>query len=106
MCIGIPMVVESVSGHRAICRKGEERSTVDLALIGPQPAGTWVLVFLGSAREILTPERAQQIELAHAALTAAANGENTDFAFADFLAEGPTLPPHLEEARQAGRAKA
>lgn len=95
MCLGIPARVIESGPHFARClsRNGEIR--VDLALVGEQPAGTWLLTFLDAAREIIDGERAAAIEAALNALQAAQAGE-TDFAafFADLDRE-PQLPDFL-----------
>jgi len=58
-------------------RNGEEQ--VNMALVGPQPTGTWVLSFLGSAREILTEENARNINKALDAIEEIMTGtENID----------------------------
>lgn len=95
MCIGIPMQVLTLNGRWADCGHGDERRTVDLSLVGPQAAGTWVLVFLDSAREVLSPERAQDIRAALAGLAAAMRGESPDAFFADLLDREPQLPEFL-----------
>lgn len=95
MCIGIPARVLAVDGLRAECRAfdGTLRS-VDLSLLGAQPPGTWLLVHLDTAREILDPERAEAIAAALQALAgdAAAGG------FGDLESRPPQLPPHLRAA--------
>ena len=45
------------------------------ALIGPHPVGTWVLNFLGSAREVLSEEDAVSIDKALDGLAAVMQGE-------------------------------
>jgi hydrogenase assembly chaperone HypC/HupF len=97
MCVGIPMRIERVEGFRARCRAhtGEARS-VDLALVGDQPEGTWLLVFLDTAREVLDPQRARQIHEALAAVDAVMSGETAvDHLFADLVDREPPLPEHL-----------
>ncbi|WP_412478652.1 HypC/HybG/HupF family hydrogenase formation chaperone [Azonexus sp. IMCC34839] len=95
MCLGIPVQVIETGAHFARCagRGGEVR--VDLSLVGPQPAGTWLLTFLDAAREVIEAERAAAINAALDALTAAHSGE-TDFSafFADLDRE-PQLPEFL-----------
>lgn len=61
MCIGIPMqVLEVLEGHvLAQGPQGPER--VNTALVGDCMPGEWVLVFLGSARERLSPQRAAEV---------------------------------------------
>lgn len=53
----------------ALCRgrNGEER--VNMMLIGPQPEGSWVLNFLGSAREVISEQDAIHINMALDGLT-------------------------------------
>ena len=46
-----------------------------MMLIGSQPVGTWVLNFLGSAREVLSEDEAIKINSALDGLTAIMNGE-------------------------------
>lgn len=106
MCLGVPMQVVSVEGYSAVCEAGPRRETIDLALTGPLAPGTWVLVFLGAAREVLDAERAAQISDALDGLAGAMAGHGTGTAFADLEAREPTLPPHLEAARRAGRSAA
>ncbi|MCC6609039.1 MAG: HypC/HybG/HupF family hydrogenase formation chaperone [Burkholderiales bacterium] len=96
MCIGVPMqVVEAGDGH-AWCDGRGGRSRIDLAIVGPQPAGTWVLVFQGAARRVMSAEEAGQTNAALDALAAAIEGER-DFGpyFADLVEREPRLPEHL-----------
>lgn len=103
MCVGIPMQVASVQGLSATCMaEGRQEETVDLALTGVVPTGTWVLVFLGAAREVLDPDTAQQITKALRGLESAMAGHGTGDAFADLEAREPQLPPHLAAAHAAG----
>lgn len=64
MCIGVPMQVQSVEGHQAWCLGREGRVQVNTALIGQTAPGDWLLVFLGDAREALSPERAAEVQSA------------------------------------------
>ena len=59
----------------SVCKglNGEEQ--VNMMLIGPQPEGTWVLNFLGSAREVLSEEDAMNINKALEGLNAIMMGE-------------------------------
>jgi hydrogenase expression/formation protein HypC len=95
MCLGIPVQVLECGAHFARCagRDGEVR--IDLSLVGEQPPGTWLLTFLGAAREVIPAERAAAIDAALAALAAAHDGA-TDFSafFADLDRE-PQLPDFL-----------
>lgn len=96
MCVGIPMQVVAAAGPvHAWCEGRGERRLVDLLLVGDQPAGAWLLVFLESAREVLDPERARQVNDALDALDAALRGDPLDHLFADLVDREPQLPPHL-----------
>lgn len=103
MCVGIPMQVVACEGLAAKCISRDRAETVDLALTGPLEPGTWVLVFLGAAREVLTLEAADQITRALDGLQSLMNGGDLGDAFADLEARSPSLPPHLEAARRAGQ---
>ena len=98
MCIGIPARVVCVDGLRAQCESRNGRCTIDLSLTGPVAPGTWVLTFLGAAREVIDDARARDIESALASLEAIARGETgLDAWFADLVGREPVLPAHLRE---------
>jgi len=61
MCIGIPMQVESTRPGFAVVQGRGERKTVDTALVGEPKVGDWLLVFIDSARDIISAERAQEV---------------------------------------------
>lgn len=97
MCIGTPMQFVSCTEHYAVCDDHGTHRDVDIALIGPQPAGTWVLVFLGAAREVLEESEALQMRDALAAVGSVMHGnENIDRFFTDLIEREPQLPPHLQ----------
>lgn len=60
MCIGIPMQVLSLEPGHALCDGRGERRRVRTALVGDPWPGDWLLVFLDSAQERISPERAAQ----------------------------------------------
>ncbi len=64
MCIGIPVQVIEAGEFMSMCkgRNGEEQ--VNMMLIGSQPVGTWVVNFLGSAREAISEEDATNLNKA------------------------------------------
>lgn len=98
MCIGVPMQVMEPEGDRAAwCTGRDGRQLIDLALVGPQAAGTWLLTFAGAGREVLTAETAATIDNALDALQAAMAGDarGIEAGFADLIAREPTLPEHL-----------
>ena len=110
MCIGIPMQVWQLEPGHALCRgRGEERR-VRSALVGPLSVGDWVLVFLDSAQEILSPQRAAEINATLDLVQHALHGDPLDPApFAlpsawsrdELLALSGVLPP--ASAPPAGR---
>lgn len=102
MCIGIPLELITVDGTNAIAHDG---SPVDLSLVGTQEPGTWVLGFLGAAREVITVEEAALIASALTGLRRVMEGGDPGDAFAD-LDAGPRLPAHLQAALDAGRTEA
>lgn len=95
MCLGIPVQVLECGEHFARCASRDGEVRVDISLVGEQPPGTWLLGFLGAAREVIPAERAVAINAALSAL-AAAEGGATDFSafFADLDRE-PQLPDFL-----------
>ncbi|AHF04389.1 hydrogenase [Marichromatium purpuratum 984] len=95
MCIGVPMEVIESGPCWAWCVDGEQRRRVDMRLVGEQPPGTWVLVFLDSARELMDPGEAQRVRDALLAVELALAGESVDHLFADLIGREPQLPEHL-----------
>ena len=106
MCVGIPLQVTEVNGTNAIASDGARTEAVDLSLVGSQSVGTWILSFLGAAREVLTEEEAERIRDALAGLERVMNGGNLGNAFADLTSSAPALPPHLAKAHAAGKTQA
>ena len=98
MCIGVPMQVVRPGSGYAVCEAAGESREIDMRLVGDQPTGTWVLVFLDAAREIVTSEQASLIGSALDALRLALGGntEGIDQLFPDLAGREPELPPHLK----------
>ena len=71
MCIGIPMQVVEVDGAFAWCEGRGRRERLNALLLEELSPGDWVYATLGQAREILTPQRADEINLALDGLAAA-----------------------------------
>ena len=98
MCIGTPIQVIRCEGDFAwgTDRHGEELR-VDTLLSGPVQPGDWLVAFLGSAREIVSPDTARQMNEALAALAAALAGDAgaIEAAFADLIDREPPLPDFL-----------
>ena len=61
MCIGIPMQVMLVEPGFANVAGRSETRRVGTRLIGDCDIGDWLLVFLDDARELITPERAAEV---------------------------------------------
>lgn len=102
MCIGVPMQVLDAGPGWALCDNGGSREQIDMRLVGDQPAGAWVLVFLGAAREVLGEAEALKIRDAVEALTLIASGANIDHLFADLIDREPQLPEFLRPQREEG----
>lgn len=97
MCIGVPMQVVEIQCGSALCRSDGALEVVDTALVGDVTPGTWLMVFLGAAREIISAETAQATANALLALRLALDGEtNFDHLFADLVAREPQLPEHTK----------
>ncbi len=112
MCIGIPMQVVSSMPGSAICEVDGERRQVDTMLVGEQPVGTWLMVFLDAAREVLTPEDAAKITDALSALNMAMSGSETgtvpspadfDHLFADIVRAADNPPPATDIPDEGNR---
>ena len=99
MCIGIPMQVLSSDAQVAFCQLDDKTEQVDVSLVGKQTPGTWLLVFLGAAREVMEADVALKTLDAVKALAAIAEGDtNIDHLFADLVDREPALPEHLRKA--------
>ncbi|WP_434361233.1 HypC/HybG/HupF family hydrogenase formation chaperone [Parasalinivibrio latis] len=97
MCIGTPMKVMECSEHEARCSHDGIVETVDCRLVGYQPPGTWLMVFLGAARSVISEDEAALINDALCAVAAAMDGETQltgYFSDLDGCAQN-NLPPHL-----------
>ena len=105
MCVGIPMQILSVEGIAAQAQESRDKPVeiIDLSLTGPLEPGTWVLSFLGAAREVITADEAQKISNALNGLRSLMEGGDLGTAFADLEARTPSLPPHLQAAAAQGK---
>ena len=91
------MRVVEAHDHFAFCQSGDHRKQVSTLFVGEVNEGDWLLVFLDTAREILTEEQARQLLNALEAVDMAINGNtDVDHLFAD-LVDRERLPPHLKE---------
>ncbi|MBP9905427.1 MAG: HypC/HybG/HupF family hydrogenase formation chaperone [Rhodoferax sp.] len=83
MCIGIPMLVTATEpGFAQVSGRGEQRR-ITTTLIGDVCTGQWLLVFLNDARELLTPERAAEVNATLDLLAAAMGAGDVQDASAD-----------------------
>lgn len=98
------MQVRSADGIVGLAQDGDRSETIDLSLTGPVAPGTWVLTFLGAAREVLDEDEALKIRAAIEGLRSLMAGGDLGDAFADLEARPPELPPHLRAAAAAGRS--
>ncbi len=98
MCIGTPLQVVEPDGSFAWCEADDQRERLDMMLVGDQPAGTWVLGFHGTARQVLTDQQAAQARAGRQALAAVLSGDaSVDRFFADLIGRAPELPAHLKK---------
>ena len=97
MCVGVPLQVVECDEQFAVCEAGGRRERLNIMLLGPQSAGTWLLAFQGSAVRVMSEDEALQTRTALAALDAAMHGaDDLDVYFADLTSREPSLPPHLD----------
>jgi len=98
MCIGIPMQVIEMRGTFALCEADDKQELIDMMLVGDQPTGTWILNFLGAARETMSDEYADQVRQAMTAIGDIMNEDSPaiDHLFADLIDREPQLPDHLK----------
>ncbi|MGB0661394.1 MAG: HypC/HybG/HupF family hydrogenase formation chaperone [Mangrovicoccus sp.] len=106
MCLGIPMQILSVEGIAAQAQDGDQVELIDLSLTGPLKPGSWVLTFLGAARETLPEDEALKIRKALGGLRSLMEGGDLGDAFADLDNRAPSLPPHLQAALDNGDTSA
>ena len=98
MCIATPMQIVAAEAGAAVCVARGQRQRVDLALVGDEAVGAWVLVHRGVALRQISPEEANQTLAALDALAAVLSGDgDIDRHFADLAHREPTLPPHLRK---------
>ena len=106
MCIGIPMQVRQGGFGYATCEGMGMTREVDTLLVGEQPPGTWLLVFINSAREVLSESEAKKIIDAVTAVDSLMQqpgqmpAGQLDHLFADLVNREPPKPPSLLELEQ------
>lgn len=105
MCLARPMLVVETDGAWAWCDDRGQRVQVDVRLVEAAPAGSWLLVFHGTARDVVDAARAADVANALEAVEASLRGE-VDVAryFSDLVDREPQLPEFLRPA--VGRKEA
>lgn len=92
------MQVTACDGLVARCRDRTGEHIIDMSLVGTPAPGTWVMVFLGAAREVISEQAARATTDALLALEMALRGETGfDHLFADLVGREPQLPEHLKK---------
>jgi hydrogenase expression/formation protein HypC len=90
------MQVVEIRGDSALCLYRGQQTLVDTMLVGEPAPGSWLLVFLQTARENISSERARQINDALEAMRLAMQGEtDLDHLFPDLADRQPELPEFL-----------
>lgn len=108
MCIGIPMQVIAIEpGHAHCAERGGQTRRVNTALVGAVQPGDWLLIFIDSAQERISRERADEIngtlDLMQAALQGDVQGLDASFTLPSvmsreqLLALSGTPEPHTLE---------
>lgn len=91
MCIGIPMQVIAIEPGHAHCAGRGETRRVNTALVGPVLPGEWLLIFIDSAQERISRERAEEVnstlDLMQAALDGDVCGINATFPLPSALSQ-------------------
>ena len=111
MCIGIPMQVRTSGSGWAVCEGMGVQREVDTLLVGDHQPGTWMLVFLNSAREILSEQEAETISNAVQAINLVMQSpdnasatplqaQQLDSLFADLIDREPPKPDSLIDLEQ------
>ena len=76
MCIGIPMQVIAIEPGHARCAGRGEMRRVNTALVGTVTVHEWLLIFIDSAQERISVERAQEINSTLDLMAAALQGDS------------------------------
>ena len=106
MCVGVPMQIIECGYGMAVCDHNGVRKEINTMLVGEPEPGTWVLVFIDAAREVIPEADAMKINDALKALDIVMKGgTDIDHLFADLAGAGgsdratPTDPvSQIEEA--------
>ncbi len=104
-------ILEQGFGY-AICEGMGIKREVETLLVGDQPVGTWLLIFLNSAREVLTESDAKKITDAVKAIDLVMNNEGAisqngleeeaiEALFSDLIDREPPKPESLIALEQS-----
>lgn len=96
MCIGTPLQLLAAGEFSAPAAAAGERRMLSLLLLGPQPAGQWVLAQGELAMRLLDADEAAQISAALAACRDVLAGGDGAGGFADLIGREPELPAWLK----------
>ena len=89
MCVGVPMQIVECGFGIAVCDHNGVRKEINTMLVGEQDPGTWVLVFIDAAREVICEADALKINDALKALEVVmSGGSDIDHLFADLTGAG------------------
>ena len=84
MCVGVPVKIIQPGVGYALCEDNGSVRRIDTMLVGDQPEGTWLLVFIDAAREVIDEVEAQKINDALQAVREVMGGNHDiDHLFAD-----------------------
>jgi hydrogenase expression/formation protein HypC len=75
MCIGVPMRVREHGEVMALCEGRGKLQRINMLMVGDCPPGSWVMTFLGVARDVLSEEDAAEINRALDELESILRGE-------------------------------
>ena len=104
MCIGIPMQVLSVEpGFATVQGRGETRR-IKTTLIGDCIVGNWLLTFIDDAREVISAERAAEVNATLDLLQAVMDGGLTSSHDADASISLPSAMSAADLQRLTGQA--
>lgn len=80
MCIGMPMQVLDLEPGHAVCAGRGQQRRINTALVGKVQINDWLLVFMDSAQEIITTQRAAEVNATLDLMEAALHGEHQGMA--------------------------
>lgn len=90
-------VVNTLNDTFATCQDNGVNKTINMQLVGRQNIGTWVLVFLDAAREVISAKKAKEINDALKAVSIVMSGasdktDEIEELFGDLINREPINP--------------